>query len=192
MIFIMDDNLERLFINSKHVFIFAFIHSFVSQFDVHCLFYFACAHARVLPFMCNKYTEPWWQHTKIIYADFFTPELTYYSYMKATGFFQHPHNNKCYHSSAPLHKPGSCKIVNERRTLFQRSVTACVMEEHVSWFFIHILSFVICYGTHGEERNEREGWHNTLEINLGRITDVSTVRSHMCLVMWKKAFGLLF
>lgn len=67
----MDDNLERLFINSKHVFIFAFIHPFVSQFDVHCLFYFACAHARLLPFMCNKYTESWWQHTKIIYVDFF-------------------------------------------------------------------------------------------------------------------------
>lgn len=59
-------------IQNMYSYSLSFIHSFVSQFDVHCLLYFACAHARVLPFMCNKYTEPWWQHTKIIYVDFFS------------------------------------------------------------------------------------------------------------------------
>lgn len=137
-------------IQNMYSYSLSFIHSFVSQFDVHCLLYFACAHARVLPFMCNKYTEPWWQHTKIIYVDFFHNSHIY----EGNRFSAFPHHNKCYHSSAPLHKPGSCKIVNERWNPFPEECNCLCNGRACSMIFYS--HFIFCYVLQHTEKEASE------------------------------------
>lgn len=133
------------------------------------LFCNICEEERIC--MCSR--QLWWQHTKIIYVEFFMLLLSL-ARLEGNRLLLFPpfntHNNKCYHSSAPLQLPP--EVVKP----FFRALCISLMcdggeggrmKEHVSWFLFTIFFRFFCYVKQKiiEREVEEGGWERGLTIS---------------------------